>query len=212
MMAQHGGHVYQPAHAGGPILPPQQQMPPGAQPAGPGVVPPQPPPPQQIPTAQQQQHLQQMQANELEKNIIESINLITNIREDINIILDNVGKANSANNYNSLLSAKLRANSMDSFAEKNKQQSSLGAGQQQQQQQHHHQVATPSSVSNLYSQNQQQTALGGGSNQADQDQAGSSAEANENFYNLDLKEQEFFEKTDNKYLVDKVIDINKCIR
>lgn len=139
------------------------------------------------------------------QDMIEAINLITNIRDDMNSILDNVGKANSSNNYATLLAGKQssKSNSEANLEQPKQSTSSSTAGQHIQQ---NGSVGTPASVSNVFSQNQQTL----NTNQTEPEQTNSS-ELNEKFYNLDFEEQDFFEKTDNKYLLDKVIDINKSI-
>lgn len=166
----------------------------------------------QVPMSQaQSQQQQQQQQNaihqiEMEKklmdSIVESINLITNIRDDINTIIDNVGKANSANNYSNILGNRL-ANGTEPFAADKvkiqpQQMSSAPHNVQQ--------VATPSSVSNMHTQNQQNLGL----NQNEQELTVPN-EVNDIFNNLEVNEQEFLLKTDNKYLLDKVVDIKNCI-
>ena len=174
-----------------------------------------PPPPQQL-THQQQQQFQQQQQQEMEmkklQDITEAINLITYIREDVKIIMDNVGKANSHNDYAGLLAGKLAqqvAKQMGVAASSAETSSASAAvcdnnkvmapsGTQQ--------VATPASVHSLQQQQQNQQTSG----QATSENAQSN-EISDTFFSLDIKEQEFYEKTDNKYLLDRVIDINKCL-
>ena len=93
------------------------------------------------------------------QDLVDAIMLITNIRDDVTSILDNVGKTNA-----SLHAAMLQV---------------------QQQQQHQQQHANDA--------NNMNDVLA------------------ETFQNFDSKDLEFLEKTDNKYLLEKVGDINKSI-
>lgn len=94
------------------------------------------------------------------QDLVDTIMLITNIRDDVTSILDNVGKTNA-----SLHAAMLQV-------------------QQQQQQQQQHAGDANNTMGDLLS---------------------------ETFQNFDSKDLEFLEKTDNKYLLEKVGDINKSI-
>lgn len=60
---------------------------------------------QQYTLYQQQQQQAEMDAKKLQ-DMIDALSLISNIRNDMNLILDNVGKANTANNYSAILTAK----------------------------------------------------------------------------------------------------------
>ncbi|CAF0851068.1 unnamed protein product [Brachionus calyciflorus] len=127
------------------------------------------------------------------QDMFEAINLIANLKEDINTILENVGKANSANNYSQLLSSQkqiLEAN-LDSIksSQATNQTSSVG---------------TPASVSNAYSQNPSVNAQ----NEPEQNNLN---EPNEKQVNLNEEEADFFEKTDNKFMNSKIGDINKSL-
>lgn len=64
--------------------------------------------------SQSQSQLQQQQPNtnldpdqKKIQDIIDALTFIGNIREDINIILDNVGKSNSSNNFSSIYASKV---------------------------------------------------------------------------------------------------------
>lgn len=87
------------------------------------------------------------------QDLIESISLITNIRDDVNTILENVGKTNP---------------SLHALT-----------------------VQTQSSETGETTAQIDATSL---------------------IQNIELRDVEFLEKTDNKYLVEKVVDINRCIR
>jgi hypothetical protein len=66
---------------------------------------------QQYTMYQQQQQQAEMDQKKLQ-DMIDALNLMSNIRDDINVILDNVGKMNLANNYSSILLAnKFQSNS-----------------------------------------------------------------------------------------------------
>ena len=60
---------------------------------------------QQYTLYQQQQQQAEMDAKKLQ-DMIDALGLINNIRNDMNMILDNVGKSNTANNYSSILAAR----------------------------------------------------------------------------------------------------------
>jgi hypothetical protein len=119
---------------------------------------------------QQQQHPIDLDAKKF-ADMMEALNLIGVLRENINIIIDNVGKTNSANNYSRILASKTNRSPEN--------QNAAGAGNTQ-----------------------------GGSNE---NEAILVDESGERIYNLDLEQQDFFEKTDNKYLHERVVDINKSI-
>jgi hypothetical protein len=108
-------------------------------------------------------------------DIVDALTFIGNIRENINIILDNVGKANTSNNYAAILSVK---NSLKQQNDSNSQDQSK----------------------NLASQNNQ--------DKNEQDIIMNSDQC-EKFLGMDSQQQNFFEKTDTKYLQDRIVDLNK---
>ena len=165
---------------------------------------------------QQQQHpqyaiyqQQQQQQTELDQKklleITEALSYIAYIRDDVNIILDNVAKMNSANNYGSLLAGKTVSNKTsdpsgtpsDSQLRKSPPATSASIIPSV--------VGTPASVPNINSQpgNQQQQ-----NSQVETDSP-STTEGLDDFANLDFEQQQFFSKTDTKYLQDKTVEINK---
>jgi hypothetical protein len=108
------------------------------------------------------------------QDIVDALTFIGNIREDINIILDNVGKSNASNNFSSVFASKasLKHSGGDSnLLENNKS--------------HHN-----------------------GQDQNENDQTINN-DLFERFLNMDLKQQQFLEKTDTKYLQDRIVDFNK---
>jgi len=100
------------------------------------------------------------------QDILDALNLIHQIKEDVNSILDNVGKANSSNNYSNFLLKRNRSSADDQA--KTKQQSGAEANKDQ-------------NVSN------------------------------EPQYSLSVEQNEFFEKTDTKYLQERIVDLNKSL-
>lgn len=141
-------------------------------------------------TSQQQQQQHAQAAIDLDQkklqDMTEAIVLINNIREDINSILDNVGKANSSNNYATILAGKQNTKSVSEINLEQIKPSHLTASVSQLQQ--NGSVGTPASVSNPYSQSQQVT-----NNQTETEQM-STNEVNDKFYNLEMEEQEFLKK------------------
>jgi hypothetical protein len=132
-------------------------------------------PPQQQHQQQQQQRQQsapvppQQHAIDLDAkkatDMIDALNLIAALRDNVNLIIDNVGKANSSNNYAHILASKAKMDASD---------------------------------------------LGG------QGSGGGDGEVPDEFSAdrvgyLNLEQQEFFEKTDNKFLHDRVSDMHKNI-
>ena len=152
----------------------------------------------------QQQQLHDMEAKKM-MDMIEALNLISVLRENINVIIDNVGKANTANNYAQILAGRTAGNK----SEQQPNQPQQTSQSQQQQQSGSGSVATPSSVSQ---QQQGDAVANAGSAEPepgkDSDEVSS---APSRFQNLNLEQQEFFEKTDHKYLQERVVDINKSI-
>jgi hypothetical protein len=108
------------------------------------------------------------------QDIVEALTFIGNIRENINIILDNVGKSNASNNFSSVFASKvnLKHGGDVNNAENNKAQIN-------------------------------------GQDQNEQDQTVTNNELLDRFLNMDLKQQKFLEKTDTKYLQDRIVDFNK---
>ena len=100
------------------------------------------------------------------QDILDALNLINQIKEDVNAVLDNVGKANSFNNYSNFLLKRNRTSAEETA--KNKQQSATET-------------------------NRDQTA------------------STEPQYFLSNEQNEFFEKTDNKYLQERIVDLNKSL-
>lgn len=153
---------------------------------------------QQYTLYQQQQQQAELDQKKLQ-DMIDSLSFIANIQNDMNLILDNVGKANLSNNYSSILSGRVNKTNKDesltgSNDKKNLNNQMQGSG-----------VATPNSVSyNHQGPNSQ-------GQQADQDgnPIMQTNEKTEDFSNMNLNQQQFFEKTESKYLQDKSIDINK---
>jgi hypothetical protein len=135
------------------------------------------PVPSQQSQQQQQQHPIDPDTKKL-NDMLDALNLIGVMRENINIIIDNVGKTNSANNYSRILANKSNKSADNLDPKQTQQQGQLNPQQQ------------------------------GGSNE---NEPSSVDDSSERLYNLDQEQQEFFEKTDNKYLHDRVIDINKSI-
>lgn len=123
--------------------------------------------------------------------MIDALGLISNIRGDMKTILDNVGKANSANNYASILSGRKPTDSGAQSQEKLKSGSNNPSA-----------VATPSSVS--YQQPNSQGQLDPEGNAIVQ-----TNETTEDFSEMDPEQQKFFEKSDVKYLQDKSVNISK---
>ena len=126
---------------------------------------------------------------------------MANIRDDMNVILDNVGKMNTANNYNSLLLlSKSKSIESDLAGEKKVTTTVVQATTTA--------VATPNSVSNLSSQVQSVHQV---EQQQQQEAPGLplSDSCGDDQFNLDIQQQQFFEHTDSKYLQDKSIEINK---
>lgn len=103
------------------------------------------------------------------QDLIESITLVSTIRDDINTILDNVGKTNPS---------------------------------------------LHESLANLQQQRQQQVDAieSGGNGGGETTTAAASDFPNLSFSNFEVKDIEFLEKTDNKFLMDVVVDINRCIK
>jgi hypothetical protein len=99
------------------------------------------------------------------QDILDALNLINQIKEDVNAVLDNVGKSNSFNNYSNFL---LKRNRTSVDDQKSKQQS------------------PPETAKD-------QTA------------------PTEPQYSLTREQNEFFEKTDNKYLQERILDLNKSL-
>lgn len=150
---------------------------------------------------QQQQYMYQQQQQQAEldnrkvQDMIDALSLLTSIRDDMSTILDNVGKANSANNYSSILSGRKPTPTDPTLdlGSKKGSNASAAAG-----------VATPSSVS--YQQPGSQV-------QVDQE-AGIipvTAETTDDYSNMNPEQQRFFESTDCKHLQEKTNEINKNI-
>ncbi|RNA14792.1 mediator of RNA polymerase II transcription subunit 27 [Brachionus plicatilis] len=127
------------------------------------------------------------------QDMYEAINLVENIKQDIHAILENVGKANSANNYANILN--INKNIVD-HQEVPKTAPVVAAVTGS--------IGTPLSVSNAYNQNPAANI------QAETEQSSTNDNCEKN-QNLNEDEAEFFEKTDNKFMQSKIIDINKSI-
>lgn len=152
---------------------------------------------------QQQQYMYQQQQQQAEldnkkvQDMIDALSLLTSIRDDMSTILDNVGKANSANNYSSILSGRKPTQTdptLDLGSKKGvSAPAAAGAG-----------VATPSSVS--YQQP-------GSQGQADQEASTIlvTAETTDDYSNMNPEQQRFFENTDCKHLQEKTNEINRNI-
>ena len=146
---------------------------------------------------QQQQYMYQQQQQQTEsdnkkvQDMIDALSMLASIRDDITTILENVGKANSANSYSSILSGR-------------KQEGSLGAGPKKTSSQVPGGVATPSSVSYQLPNSQGQI-------DPDSNITAAADQITDDFSNLNPEQQKFFEKTDCKYLQEKTDDINKNV-
>jgi hypothetical protein len=154
--------------------------------------------PQQQAYIQQQMQQQQQQADPDQKRlaeIMEALFLINSLREDLNIILDNVGKINSNNSdiYNDKTS-KVNESSTVLSSQSGGDLQSIGKAQAS---------ATNQSTSATASALQQQ------SNEAEQTQSSDVVRKN---LGLDNEQRLILEKIDTKYLTDKVTDINKHIK
>lgn len=126
------------------------------------------------------------------QDMCEAINLVTSVKKNIHLILENVGKANSANNYanvNKPVSENQDASKTAPAL------TAIQAGS----------IGTPINVSNVYNQNPPT------SNPSETEQTSSNDNYEKN-QNLNESETEFFEKTDTKYMVGKIVEINKSIR
>ena len=152
--------------------------------------------PQRIPqnlNPQQYALYQQQQQADLEQkrlhDMLEALSYITNIRDDINLILNNVAKVNSANNYTSLLAGKTLSgkttestNAANDAVLKKSPITTIS--------QIPSVIGTPASVSNIQSQPQAIPAA--------EVEPSQTNETIEDFANLDLEQQQFFAKTDTK--------------
>lgn len=145
---------------------------------------------QQYTLYQQQQQQAEMDAKKLQ-DMIDALGLINNIRNDMNMILDNVGKSNTANNYSSILAARTN-NSSEANLSQEKRSGQIPSV-----------VATPGSVSYSLPPNSQA--------QPDQESSGNvqTNETTEDYSNVEPDQMKFFEDTDCKKLQDKTTDINK---
>jgi len=145
---------------------------------------------QQYTLYQQQQQQAEMDAKKLQ-DMIDALGLINNIRNDMNMILDNVGKSNTANNYSSILAARTN-NSSEANLSQEKRSGQIPSV-----------VATPGSVSYSLPPNSQA--------QPDQESSGNvqTNETTEDYSNIEPDQMKFFEDTDCKKLQDKTTDINK---
>lgn len=125
------------------------------------------------------------------QDMCEAINLVANVKQNIHLILENVGKANSANNYanvNKPLSENQEATKTAPLV------TAIQTGS----------IGTPASVSNAYNQNPS------ANNPSESEHAGSNENYEKN-QNLNESETEFFEKTDTKFMTSKIYEINKSI-
>lgn len=149
---------------------------------------------------QQQQYMYQQQQQQAEsdnkkvQDMIDALSLLANIRDDMSTILDNVGKANSANNYSSILSGR-KSTQADPISDLGLKKTSSASAPG---------VATPSSVS--YQQP-------GSQSQVDQESGTTTVatESTDDYFNMNPEQQSFFENTDCKHLQDKTNEINKNI-
>ena len=155
---------------------------------------------QQYTIYQQQQQQAELDQKKLQ-DMIDALGLMANIRDDMNIILDNVGKMNTANNYTSLLLlTKSKSSESDLTSDKKVTATAVQVAPTA--------VATPSSVSNLNTQVQSVHQV----EQQQEEAPGlppSDSCGGDDQFNLDMQQQQFFEHTDSKYLQDKSIEINK---
>ena len=179
-------------------IPSQQQIPPQQQ-----RIPPNMNPQQLIYQQQQQQQQQQQLADEQKKlsDMIDGLNLLLLIRDDVNTILDNVAKANSAN---TLLASK--ANEISSSTNDIKKQTYVANTPQANQMSSN--VPTPASVTQVMS--QQTTSNTANDQEACQQDTNNTN--NDELLNLDPDQVQFLQTTDTKFLQAKTEEISKNLK
>ena len=130
-------------------------------------------------TAAQQQQAMLDQDQKKVQDFVDALTFIGNIRDDINTILENVGKANTANNYALILGSNSRASAANA---PNGATSAPGSDKSAA---HDESAASSSSSSS------------------------SATIASNNNNKLDAEQQQFFEKSDTKYLQERIVSINR---